>query len=257
MASAADLKFILSGGAANTDPAAALGGAISTAGGGVILSQSITASTIGGVTYDDAAGNALGNGTVTFTASGQTLQWTPPGGAIGPAVAVGTNGTYTLYGADGLGQVKVTVVAASLPGTDASQSPTIANQTNKLFDDIVQAEAASGDTEYRCFYVKNDHASDSMTGVKLWINSDASGADSLAIALDLAGVNGTADTIADESTAPSPSLTFTAPADESSALDIGTLTAGQYYGVWVRRTVPAAIVVSTAADVSSLKLRFL
>lgn len=257
MASAADLKFVLSGGAANADPAAALGGAISTAGGGVILSQSITASTIGGITYDDAAGNTAGSGTMAYTNSGTTLQWTPPGGSIGPAVDVSADGSYTVYGADGLGHVKVTVVAASLPGTDASQSPTIANQTNKLFDDIVQAEAASGDTEYRCFYVKNGHASDSMTGVKLWINSDASGADSLAIALDLAGVSGTADTIADESTAPDPALTFTAPTDEGSALDIGTLTAGQYYGVWIRRTVPAATVVSTAADVSSLKLRFL
>lgn len=256
MANAAHLKFILSGGAANTDPAAALGGAISTAGGGVILSQSITASTIAGITYDDAAGNTTGSGTMTYTTSGTTLQWTPPGGSIGPAVDVGADGRYTVYGADGLGHVKVTVVAASLAGDD-TQSPTIANQANKLFDDVVQAEAAPGDTEYRCFYVKNDHASDSMTGVKLWINSDASGADSLAVALDLAGVSGTADTIADESTAPDPALTFTAPTDEGSALDIGTLTAGQYYGVWIRRTVPAATVVSTAADVSSLKLRFL
>lgn len=36
---AGDIKFILSGGASNTDPNAALGGAISTAGGGVITTD--------------------------------------------------------------------------------------------------------------------------------------------------------------------------------------------------------------------------
>lgn len=36
---ASDIKYILSGGASNTDPTAALGGAISTAGGGVITTD--------------------------------------------------------------------------------------------------------------------------------------------------------------------------------------------------------------------------
>lgn len=256
MASAADLKFVLSGGSSNTSPAASLGGAISTDAAAVIKSQSITASTIGGVTYDDAAGNALGNGTMTYTASGTTLQWTPPSGSIGPAVNITPSGRYTVYGADGLGHVKITSVTGSFGG-DASQNPTIANQVNKLFDDVARVESVAGDVEYRCFYVKNDHASESMTGVKLWINSDANGADSLALALDLAGVNATADTTADENTAPSPEPTFSAPTTELTALDIGTLTAGQYYGVWIRRTVPVGTSVNTLADVSSLKVRFL
>jgi hypothetical protein len=256
MASAADLKFILSGGAANTDPAAALGGAISTAGGGVILSQAITASTIAGITYDDAAGNALGNGTMTYLTSGTTLQWTPPGGSIGPAVNVSPSGRYTVYGADGLSHVKITSVTGSLGG-NASQNPTISNQENKLFDNVARADSIAGDVEYRCFYIKNAHASDSMTGVKLWINSDTVGADTLAIALDLAGVSGTADTVADENTAPDPALTFTSPMDEGSALDLGTLTTGQYYGVWIRRTVATSTTDTETADASSLKVRFL
>lgn len=256
MASAANLKFILSGGAANTSPAASLGGAISTAGGGVILSQSITASTIGGVTYDDAAGNALGNGTITYTTSGTTLQWTPPGGSIGPAVNITPSGAYTVYGADGLGHVKITSVTGSFGG-NATQNPIIANQTNKLFDDIARAESVAGDVEYRCFYIKNAHASESMTGMKLWISSDASGADSLALALDLAGVGGTANTVANENTAPSPAPTFSSPTDETTALDLGTLTTGQYYGIWIRRTVPIGTSVNTLADISALKVRFL
>jgi len=29
---------------------------------------------------------------------------------------------------------------------------------NNLFDDVTGDESAAGDTEYRCFYVTNDHA---------------------------------------------------------------------------------------------------
>lgn len=256
MASAADLKFVLSGGATNTNPSASLGGAISTDANGVIKSQSITASTITGVTYDDAAGNTIGNGTVTYTLTGQTLQWTPPGGTIGPAIAVGTNGVYALYGADGIGHIKVTVVAASLPGANTTQNPAIANQVNKLFDDVARLEAVAGDIEYRCFYVKNAHASDSMSSMLLWIDMDTNGVDDLAIGLDPVGVSGTATTIANEDTAPA-GVTFSAPTTELTALGLGTLTFGQYYPVWIRRTVPVSTTTTTTADMSRLKLRFI
>lgn len=255
MASAADLKFILSGGAANTDPAAALGGAISTAGGGVILSQAATASTIAGVTYADAAGNALGNGTVVFTSSGTTLQWAPPGGALGPAVNITPSGVYTVYGADGLAHLKITSVTGAF-GADDTQVVAIANQTNKLFDNITRAESVAGDTEYRCFYIKNSHASDSMTSVKLWIDIDTPGADALSIGLDPVGKNGTATTIATEGNAPS-GVTFSEPMTEVSGLDLGTLATGDYYAVWVKRVVPPTTTTSTSADASRFKVRFL
>lgn len=253
MASAADLKFVLSGGAANTDPLLALGGAISTAAGGVILSQSITASTIAGVTYNDAAGNVAGTGTVTYTTAGTTLQWTPPGGAIGPAVNVGVTGDYTIYGADGIGQIKVSIVSGSLAG-NATQSVTIAYQTNKLFDDIAVSESSVGDTEYRCCYVKNAHAADSMTGVLLWIDIDPVGPDSLEIGVDPIGKNGVATTIATEGTAPT-GVAFTAPSAEGTALSLGTLAFGDFYPVWVKRIVPV-VTSGTVADTSRLKARF-
>lgn len=255
MANAADLKFILSGGAANTDPAAALGGAISTAGGGVVKSQSLTASTIGGVTYDDACGNSVGTGTVTFTSSGTTLQWTPPGGTIGPPVNITPSGTYTVYGSDGNAQIKVTSVTGSFGG-DTSQNPVVANETNKLFDDVARMESVSGDTEYRCMYVKNTNGADSMVDVKLWRSADTNGADVLAMGLDPAGKNGTATTIADEDTAPA-GVVFSEPTDIGSALDIGTLAAGDYYAVWLRRTVPGGTTVTTTADASALKVSFI
>jgi len=255
MATAADLKFVLSGGAANTDQMLALGGAISTAAGGVILSQSFTASTLGGITINDAAGNGVGaGGLMTYTTSGTTLQWTSPGGSIGAPVNIGVTGDYAIYDSTNTGHIKISVVSGSLGG-DATQNITIANYTNKLFDDISQAESAAGDIDYRCFYVKNAHAADTMAGVLLWIDQDPVGVDSIAIGLDPVGTSGTATTIADVHTAPT-GVTFTAPTNETTALNIGTLTTGQYYAVWMQRSV-SVTTSATALDYSRLKLRFI
>jgi hypothetical protein len=86
---ASDIEYRLSGGAANTSPAAALGGAMSTAGGGVITSAAL----------------------------------------------------------------------------------------NNLWDDVSGAEAAAGDIEYRCIYVKNAHGSLTWQSVVIWIDSLTSDAD--------------------------------------------------------------------------------
>jgi hypothetical protein len=59
---ASDIKFILSGGAGNTSPAAALGGAISTAGGGVI-----TTDTLNNV-WDDVSGAESSAGDTEYRA---------------------------------------------------------------------------------------------------------------------------------------------------------------------------------------------
>lgn len=230
---------------------------MSTAGGGQIGSQSLTPdSALGGVTFDYGANNlTTSTGTVTYTNSGTTLQWTPPGGGIGVAVNIGTNGTYTILDANSESYIVVTVVAASLPGADATRTITVANQANALFDDVAVADSIAGDTEYRCFYVKNAHGSESMSNTVLWIKTQTPGADSIAIGLDPAGAGGTATTIADENTAPA-AVTFSTPSDSSTGLSLGTLTAGQSYPVWVRRTVPPGTSSATVADYSAIQLRF-
>jgi hypothetical protein len=249
------LELRLSGGASNTDPDASLGGIKSSE---RIYSKSGTGiSNITGVVVDDAPGSADGAGTLTFTASGQTLTWAPNGGTAGAATAVGTSGRYAIPGS--IGYLFVTVTAESLPVGNQSDTITVAQLANELFDDIGKAESYDGDIEYRAFYVHNGHATDPFVGIKVYIGSDASGADALAIALDLAGTGdgastGVADTVADESTAPSPALTFTAPAAIGTALSIGQLDAGESAAVWMRRTVPAATVTSTASDLSSLTI---
>lgn len=240
--SAADLVYRLSGGASNTDPNAALGGAMSTVGGGRIFGQSATAPlTIGGVTIEDVEGNDEGIGVLTFDRSEDTLAWTPPGDFIGTPVVVSAGGKFTLRGADTTMYITVDVNwgTLDLEVADLADNITVAWQYIKLFDHVDKDESLVGDTEYRCFYLSNEHATDDAVDVKFWIQQDTNGDDTLAIALDPAGLGGTATTAANENTAPT-GPSFSAPASEGAGLSLGTIPAGDFYPIWIRRTVPAA-----------------
>ncbi|WP_456478124.1 hypothetical protein [Geoglobus ahangari] len=130
----------------------------------------------------------------------------------------------------------------SLGGAISSTEITDAADNN-LFDDVSGDEAANGSVEYRCFYVKNTHASITLQNAVIYISAETPAGDQLDIGLDPAGVGdgtntGVATTIADETTAPS-GVTFSHPLDKSSGLAIGNLGPGQCIAVWVRRTVPA------------------
>lgn len=251
------IEFRLSGGASNTDPNAALGGAMSTDAAALVESQSLTPdSALAGCTFEYGANNLTAStGTLTYTASGNLMQWTPPGGTIGLTVDCSSDGTYTVLDADSASYIVVTVVAASLPGADATRTITVANNTNGLFDDVAVADSIAGDTEYRCVYVKNAHGSEAMSNVVLWIDTQTAGADSLEVGLDPAGAGGTATTVANENAAPS-GVSFSAPTSAATGLDLGTLTAGQAYPVWLKRTVPAGTSATVVADYSAIKLRF-
>jgi hypothetical protein len=255
MGTLADIEIRFSGGATNTDPDASIGGAISTDPAGELLSQSATAlTTLTGVVINNAAGNAEGAGTLTYTHSGQTLKWQDANGTVGTAVAVGTNGDYAIQSGGG-GYLDVTVTAASLPGSNTTNTTTIANVVNDFFDDVSKAESNAGDVEYRCFYYENAHSTDAIVGNKLWIDENTPGQDVILIALDPAGKNGTAATPGDESTAPAGVVWTANPISEATALDLGDLSAGDYYPFWVRRTVPAETDVATAANTVQLAFK--
>lgn len=110
---------------------------------------------------------------------------------------------------------------------------------NNLFDDVSGDEGASGDVEYRCVYVENSHGTLTWSAVKMWIQTLSPSPDSVfAIALAGEGLNGTAETVADESTAPSGEA-FSSPTTKVAGLDLGDLAAGEFYPVWIRRTITA------------------
>lgn len=122
---------------------------------------------------------------------------------------------------------------------------------NNLWDDVSSGEASAGDVEYRGFYVKNKHGSLTWENVVAWIDSLTSSADTeFDIALCDEGVNATMETIANESTAPS-GPSFTRPTSKGAGLSIGNIPAGQYMGIWIKRTVTAG--AAAANDSGSIR----
>ncbi len=70
----------------------------------------------GAVIYHVSRGNgATGTGYLTYTAASKTLQWTPPGGVVGAAEPVTSDGKYQVFGADTTKYARVIVTVASLP----------------------------------------------------------------------------------------------------------------------------------------------
>lgn len=108
-----------------------------------------------------------------------------------------------------------------------------------LFDNVSGDESAAGDTEYRGVYVLNNGDVD-LQSAFVWIQVNTPDADTnIQIALAGAGANATMATIANENTAPADGASFSSPSTKGSGLSVGTLTAGQRYGIWIKRVVTA------------------
>jgi hypothetical protein len=125
------------------------------------------------------------------------------------------------------------------------------NVSNNLWDDVTGDEASAGDVEYRGFYIKNKHGSLTWQSVFFWISSLTSSSDTeFDVALAAEAVNTSMATIANESTAPA-TVTFTRPTTKSGGLSIGNVPAGQYKGLWIRRTVTAG--AAAASDTGTVR----
>lgn len=126
---------------------------------------------------------------------------------------------------------------ASLGGVISTTEINLSTTLHNLFDQVSSAESSAGDTEYRCFYVKNNHGTLTLQGAKVWIETNTpSGDTSAEISLGTSAVGGTEQTVGDESTAPS-GTSFGSAAGEGAALSIGDIPAGQHKAIWVKRIV--------------------
>jgi len=138
---------------------------------------------------------------------------------------------------------------ASLGGARSSVEVVDATIGN-LFDNIDSTEATAGDTEYRCLYIKNTHATLTLQAAKIWIQTNTPSADTaIRIGLGTAAINATEQTVADESTAPS-GVTFSTAVNEAAALVIGDLIAGAHKAIWYERVVGAAAAAYNADSVT-------
>jgi hypothetical protein len=233
------VAFYLSGGAANADPNAALGGDRSST---RVLSQSAAWAdgSITGLTLVDAAGNTAGQGTLTYDPA-YGLAWRPPGVTFQTNYYALTDSAENVVGY--LGQtLTVDVVSASLPGTPTTELVDItAPALNTLYDDVTKAEAVTGRTEYRGLYCLN------LTGgaieATVWLKQKP--ASGVILRLGLEPQIDAAQTIADEATPPA-GIAFSEPYSEGAGLTLN-LASGQAQGIWIERDVPA-LLISTAID---------
>jgi hypothetical protein len=143
-------------------------------------------------------------------------------------------------------------VNASLGGAKSSVT-VVDNVDNNLFDDVSGAEHTAGDVEYRCIYIHNADAALTLTNAVVWIQSDTSGADSdISIAVGTAAINGTEQTVANETTAPSGVSWSDAAVSRATGLALGDITPTHHKAVWIRRTITAGS-TPQAADTCSVQ----
>lgn len=131
--------------------------------------------------------------------------------------------------------------AASLGGARSTTTEVPAG----IFDDVTSGESTAGDIEYRCVYVKNSHGSLSLTTAIAWVPTNTpSTTTTIDIAVGTSAVNGTEQTVANESTAPT-GVTWVAAATLGAGVALGDIPAGQHRAVWLRRTVTAGTVAAS------------
>lgn len=126
-------------------------------------------------------------------------------------------------------------------GKYVSTTP-VAAGANGLFDNISGAENAASTVDYRCVFVKNNHASLTASSVTIYMSAEVAGGANVAIALDniATSAKGSASAqaaqIASETTTPTGVGSFSSPTTDGAGLAIGSLAPGQVKAVWVRRT---------------------
>lgn len=122
---------------------------------------------------------------------------------------------------------------------------------HNLFDVVSSGEATSGESEYRCIYVKNSHGTQTLLNAYIWIETNTPSAEStIEIALgDTAVGTGSETAVADEDTAPSLTDSFASPATKGAGKLIGDIPAGEYKAIWIKRTITAGALTTSADNV--------
>lgn len=201
------------------------------------------------------------DGTWDGSPSGYTYQWQRDGVNIASA----TSNTYVLVTADASHTVRCVVTATNAGGTASANSnglaiiaemigtdvqfwtaagsglggsPSVAIPTpTAVFDSVSHSEAQTGDIEYRVIYLKNTHAVRALGSTALWVTTQTtSPTTDIAIGLAPEGPGLDVTAIPNEQTPPV-GVSFSAPSSEGTGIAVGSIPAGQAYGVWLRRTV--------------------
>ncbi len=164
---------------------------------------------------------------------------------------------------------KLSVPSASSGGSSAQADPNaslgkwcstteVTDATlHNLFDIVSGDENAAQESEYRCIFIHNAHATLTALSSKLWFSAEEAGGANAYIGLDTTSASAytsavqQALVVADEDTAPS-GISFNNPTSKATGLSVGDLTAAYVKGIWVKRTTTN----SAAMDNDSVTLKF-
>lgn len=140
-------------------------------------------------------------------------------------------------------QIKIFKSTNSLGGA-ITTTEVVSATLHNLFDIVSATESRDGDTEYRCFYIRNTNTVDTLKSVAIQIVSDTPSADTqIAIGLGTSSIGASEQVIADEGTSP---IGVTFITDEGTSLSIGDIAPNSYKAVWVRRVVNAGTAAATS-----------
>ena len=109
-----------------------------------------------------------------------------------------------------------------------------------LFSPITGTENMSGQVDYRCIFIHNNHGSLTFQGVVVWISTQGASA-TASIGVDPTAASGISSSsaqavqVANTTTAPA-GVTFSTPLTEGTGISLGDIEAGQCIAIWIRRT---------------------
>ena len=162
------------------------------------------------------------------------------------------------------GNTTASAASTSL-GDQISTTAWAGSVANDLFDDISGAENAASTVDYRCIFVHNSNASNTLENAVVYLSAETAGGASIAIATDdiassaIGSGSAQAAAIGAETTAPSGTSAFSSPTTLGTGLSLGNIAAGSCKAFWIRRTASNSaalsndgVTIAVAGDTGSL-----
>lgn len=143
--------------------------------------------------------------------------------------------------------------AATSLGDQISTTAWAGGSLNDLFGDISGSSNAASEVTYRCVFVWNSNAANTLQNAVVYLSAEVAGGASIAVAVDtvaasvIASGSTQATTVANETTSPGAGAgSFSSPTTAGTGLSLGNIPVGQCKAFWVRRT--AANTAALTAD---------
>lgn len=142
------------------------------------------------------------------------------------------------------------VVTNNSLGKYISTSQIAAGNINNLFDNISGSENSASQSDYRCVFVHNSHATLTLLAAVAWIAAEVPGGADCSIGVDptpagpIGQVTSQAVAIGNETTAPA-GVTFSSPTTKSAGVVLGDIPAGHCRALWIKRTATNSAALNT------------